>query len=238
MLDLRRNLVQGKDIPLVFVKTDDSAPSYLRTTVLDDFTGSSWQPTDRDFDSTSAIDGQLPPAPGLDLDRAGGRATTGRSACPSRSAAQWLPLPYPTGKLDVDDKWRFDPETLDVIGVGNTNASGLTYNATALSPRIDSAAAAPGGGTAGLAPRPDDGPAERPPGGLPAHRARGHQGGDERLRPRGDAAGLVPHRGWLRVQPATGLRHRCLDPAEVHHHRPGRLLRAVLRRDGRDGAHR
>ena len=50
-----------------------------------------------------------------------------------------------------------------------------------------------GGGTAGLAPRPDDGPAERPPRGLPAHRARGHQGGEERLRPRGHAAGLVPH---------------------------------------------
>ncbi len=63
-----------------------------------------------------------------------------------------------------------------------------------------------GGGTAGLAPRPDDGPAERPPRGLPAHRARGHQGGEERLRPRGHAAGLVPHRGWLRVQPATVLR--------------------------------
>ena len=139
MLDLRRNLVQGKDIPLVFVKTDDSAPSYLRTTVLDDFTGSSWQPTDRDFDSTSAIDGQLPPAPGL-------TSTTPVAShnwqirVSESFGSQWLPLPYPTGKIDVDDKWRFDPETLDVIGVGNTNASGLTYNATALSPRIDSAA--------------------------------------------------------------------------------------------------
>ena len=139
MLDLRRNLVQGEDIPLVYVKTDDSAPSYLRTTVLDDFTGSSWQPTDRDFDSTSAIDGQLPPPPGL-TSTAPVASHNWQIRVSESFGSQWLPLPYPTGKLDVDDKWRFDPETLDVIGVGNTNASGLTYNATALSPRIDSTA--------------------------------------------------------------------------------------------------
>ena len=137
MLDLRRNLVQGKDIPLVYVKTDDSAPSYLRTTVLDDFTGSSWQPTDRDFDSTSAIDGQLPPAPGL-TSSAPVTSHNWQIRVSESFPSSWLPLPYPTGKLDVDDKWRYDPETLDVVGVGNTNASGLTYNATALSPRIDS----------------------------------------------------------------------------------------------------
>jgi len=139
MLDLRRNLVQGEDIPLVYVKTDDSAPSYLRTTVLDDFTGSSWQPTDRDFDSTSGIDGQLPPPPGL-TSTAAPASHNWQIRVSESFPSKWLPLPYPTGKLDVDDKWRYDPETLDVIGVGNTNASGLTYNATALSPRIDSTA--------------------------------------------------------------------------------------------------
>ena len=137
LLDLRRNLVQGKDIPLVYVKTDDSAPSYLRTTVLDDFTGSSWQPTDRDFDSTSPIGGQLPPPPGL-TSTAPVTSHTWQIRVSESFGSQWLPLPYPSSKLDVDDKWRYDPETLDVIGVGNTNASGLTYNATALSPRIDS----------------------------------------------------------------------------------------------------
>ncbi len=137
MLNLRRDLVQGKDIPLIYVKTDDSAPSYLRTTVLDDFTGSSWQPTDRDFDSTSPIGGQLPPPPGL-TSNAPVESHNWQLRVSESFGSQWLPLPYPSSKLDVDDKWRYDPETLDVIGVGNTNASGLTYNATSLSPRIDS----------------------------------------------------------------------------------------------------
>ena len=138
LLDLRRNLVQGKDIPLVYVKTDDSAPSYLRTTVLDEFTGSSWQPTDRDFDSTSPIGGQLPPPPGL-ASSAPVTSHNWQIRISESFGSQWLPLPYPSSKLDVDDKWRYDPETLDVIGVGNTNASGLTYNTTALSPPIDGA---------------------------------------------------------------------------------------------------
>ena len=237
MLDLRRNLVQGKDIPLVYVKTDDSAPSYLRTTVLDDFTGSSWQPTDRDFDSTSAIDGQLPPAPGL-TSSAPVTSHNWQIRVSESFPSSWLPLPYPTGKLDVDDKWRYDPETLDVVGVGNTNASGLYLQRDRPLAAHRQHRASRGDGTAGVAPRPDDGPARRPPRGLPADRARGHQGREERLRPCRHAAGLVPQRRWFRVQPAAVARHRCVDPAEVHHQRPGRLLRAVLRRDGRHGPRR
>ena len=64
MLDLSRDLVQGEDIPLVYVKTDDPAPSYLRIAVLDDFTGSSGSPPTATSPATSATDGQLPPRRG------------------------------------------------------------------------------------------------------------------------------------------------------------------------------
>ena len=201
MLDLRRNLVQGEDIPLVYVKTDDSAPSYLRTTVLDDFTGSSWQPTDRDFDSTSGIDGQLPPAPGLTSTAAGGQP---QLADPRvrvvRQPVAAAPLPDRQARRRRQVALRPGDPRRDRGGQHQRVRPHLQRDGALTAHRQHSTA--PGGGTAGLTPRPDDGSAERPPRGLPAHRARGHQGGDERLRPRGDAAGLVPHRGWLRVQPA------------------------------------
>jgi len=135
LLDLRRNLRQSQDVPLVTVTTDDSDPSYLRLTVLDDFTGSLWQPSDRDIDSTGQIEGQLPPPPGL-APGAEGPDHIWHLSVASGFASKWLPLPYPSGRLDIGESWRYDPDTLDVIGVGNTNASGMSYAATAFSPIV------------------------------------------------------------------------------------------------------
>jgi transglutaminase-like putative cysteine protease len=135
ILDLRRNLRQTRDVPLVTVTTDDSNPSYLRLTVLDDFTGSAWQPSDRDIQSTGQIGGQLPPAPGLDPTVAGPDHIWHLSVSDG-FASKWLPLPYPATRLDVGDSWRYDPDTLDVIGVGNTTAAGLSYSATTFEPNV------------------------------------------------------------------------------------------------------
>jgi transglutaminase-like putative cysteine protease/type II secretory pathway pseudopilin PulG len=135
LLDLRRNLRETRDVPLVSVTTEDSNPSYLRLTVLDDFTGSTWQPSDRDVDSTGQIEGQLPPPPGLDP-TAEGPDHTWRVTVSESFASKWLPLPYPSTRLDVGDDWRYDPDTLDVVGVGSTNAAGLSYSVTTFSPTV------------------------------------------------------------------------------------------------------
>lgn len=135
LLDLRRNLRESKDVPLVTVTTEDSNPSYLRLTVLDDFTGSTWQPSDRDIDSTGQIEGQLPPPPGLDPTAEGPNHIWHLDVSES-FASKWLPLPYPTTRLDIGDTWRYDPDTLDVVGVGKTNAAGTSYSATTFSPTV------------------------------------------------------------------------------------------------------
>ncbi|MDQ6641715.1 MAG: DUF3488 and transglutaminase-like domain-containing protein [Actinomycetota bacterium] len=136
LLDLRRNLRDSRDVPLVSVTTNGSNPSYLRLTVLDTFTGSTWQPSGRDINSTGQIAGQLPPPPGLDP-VAQGPDHVWHLEVAQGFASKWLPLPYPTTRLDVSDSWRFDPETLDVIGVGGTNAAGMSYSATTFSPRVN-----------------------------------------------------------------------------------------------------
>ncbi|MEP6816046.1 MAG: DUF3488 and transglutaminase-like domain-containing protein [Marmoricola sp.] len=135
LLDLRRNLRETRDVPLVSLTTNDSNPSYLRLTVLDDFTGSSWQPSERDVQSTGQIRGQLPPPPGLDS-AAEGPDHVWHLAVDAAFATTWLPLPYPSTRLDVGDSWRYDPDTLDVIGVGTTTAAGMSYSATTFSPRV------------------------------------------------------------------------------------------------------
>ncbi len=48
VLNLKRDLTQGADLDLVFAQTD-ADPTYLRLSVLDEFTGVSWQPSDREL---------------------------------------------------------------------------------------------------------------------------------------------------------------------------------------------
>jgi transglutaminase-like putative cysteine protease len=139
LLDLRRNLRESADVPLVRVRTSGASPSYLRLTVLDEFTGSVWRPSGRDFVNTSPVSGSLPPPPGLS-GLSEGPSSTWQIAVEDRFSSSWLPLPYPAGKVDVGDGWRFDPDTLDVVGVGATNAAGLAYRVSTFQPEVSGAA--------------------------------------------------------------------------------------------------
>ncbi|NGZ99992.1 transglutaminase domain-containing protein [Nocardioides sp. W3-2-3] len=63
--DMRRDLERGEDVPLVRVATDDPAPSYLRISVLNRFTGQEWSSGDRDVPQENTADGALPAPVGL-----------------------------------------------------------------------------------------------------------------------------------------------------------------------------
>ena len=54
MVDLKRDLVRGADMPAGHVHTNDPDPSYLRIAVLNRFNGNEWSPGDRTSRAASA----------------------------------------------------------------------------------------------------------------------------------------------------------------------------------------
>ncbi len=115
MLNMQRDLVQGANDPLVQVTTNDPDPDYLRLTVLDEFDGEAWRPSQRDIPPTNQADERLPSPPGLS------NATPKQAYRSSMVAtqdfeSQWLPTVYPAVDVSVAGDWRFDSETLDIVG--------------------------------------------------------------------------------------------------------------------------
>jgi transglutaminase-like putative cysteine protease len=112
MLDVRRDLTRGEDIPLLSFTTDDPAPAYLRISVLDEFNGAAWVPSDRDIPPENRADGALPPAPGLSSATKRTEYTWSISVTDDFRST-WLPVPYPATNLQVQGDWRYDERTLD-----------------------------------------------------------------------------------------------------------------------------
>ncbi len=135
VLDLRRNLVEQPRIELVRVRTDDPTPAYLRTTVLDEFTGDRWQPSSREEDqSVDADSDQLPAPPGLSAAVAT-REVDYEVTLTSAFASAWLPVVYAPTTIDADGDWRVDENTLDVvIADQDEQATSTTYTFTATIP--------------------------------------------------------------------------------------------------------
>ena len=119
MLNLQRDLVQGSNDPLVQISTTDPSPDYLRLTVLDEFDGEAWRPSERDIPPTNQADEKLPTPPGLD------NATPKQAYRSSMVAtedfeSQWLPTQYPAIDVGVSGDWRYDSETVDIVGSDTT----------------------------------------------------------------------------------------------------------------------
>ncbi len=136
---LRRDLVQQTHTPLVYARTDALSTSYLRTTVLDEFTSDEWRPSPRNLPSSNSADGAFPGAPGL-LPGAGGRTDTWSLQLAPYFTTTWLPLPYPILDLKVRGGWRYDARTLDVALTDRSAPPELAYTATAFAPTINAQA--------------------------------------------------------------------------------------------------
>ena len=132
LVDLKRDLVRGADVPLVTVTTDDPDPSYLRLTVLDSFDGGAWRPATREIPRSQRADGETVTPPGLR--RAVARtAHTATVHVDGSFASRWLPTPYPVTSVDAPGDWRYDSTTLDFLSAtdGQT-AAGLSYRLRSL----------------------------------------------------------------------------------------------------------
>jgi transglutaminase-like putative cysteine protease len=135
--DMRRNLHQGADVPLLTVKTDDPHPSYLRTAVLTEFNGLEWTTGNRSIVSTQTASGLLPYSEqGLsgNVPRDPHNFTVTTS---TNFDSHWLPTQFPVSSVTAVGDWHWDGTTMDFIaGNDSTNAAGLTYTMVADDPKL------------------------------------------------------------------------------------------------------
>ena len=132
MVDLKRDLSQGRDTDLIRVTTTDPNPAYLRISVLDAFDGEAWRPSGRDLPVQQRADGLVPRPPGLDPS-----VTTtlvpATVQVSDRFASRWLPTPYPVYSIDAPGDWRYDRATLDFLSAADGQTTeGLTYRLRSL----------------------------------------------------------------------------------------------------------
>lgn len=128
--DMRRDLERGEDVPLVRVRTDDPAPSYLRISVLNRYTGDEWSSGDRDVARDDRADGTVPLPAGL----AGDVPRTSHDydvTVTDDLDSTWLPTEYPVSAVDAPGDWRFDPSTMDFLAADNDlDTRGISYSMT------------------------------------------------------------------------------------------------------------
>ena len=141
ILDLRQNLGSRSTAPVIQYTTDGDVPRPLRIVTDDQFTGDLWQPSTGSLNRSQEVQAGLPRPPGLGP---AVRTTSHSTKISVRALAEtYLPLPYPTSRVDIDGRWLWDERTLNVVGEGVTTQN-ATYTATylAVDPTQDQLAAA------------------------------------------------------------------------------------------------
>ncbi|MCW2795809.1 DUF3488 and transglutaminase-like domain-containing protein [Nocardioides sp.] len=130
MTDLKRDLVQEKDIPLIEMSTNDPHPSYLRVAVLNRFNDSEWSSGDRDVPTNNLADGEMPALVGV-------ASTINRSSynynllINGSFDSTWLPTQAPITSILAEGDWRYDTATMDFIAsADNLSTAGLSYSMT------------------------------------------------------------------------------------------------------------
>ncbi len=128
ILDLRRDLVRPADVAEVIVRTNDPDPSYLRLTALDEFNGSTWAPSQRDFPLANAVQGGMPPPTGQGPDVRTKQLAYSLQVSENFQSS-WLPAPYPTASISVVGDWRYNIDNLDVVSANpDMTTAGLNYS--------------------------------------------------------------------------------------------------------------
>jgi transglutaminase-like putative cysteine protease/type II secretory pathway pseudopilin PulG len=139
MVDLRRDLDRGVDVPLLVVRTPGEAPSYFRTTVLTSFNGDTWTPGDRDIPESQVARGPMP-------DLAGIAVQTPRTEVPfdvrvtEDFESTWLPTTPQVSSMEAEGDWRYDVSTMDFMTTDpETTTSEMTYSFTGVAVEPDPA---------------------------------------------------------------------------------------------------
>ncbi|HEU4336458.1 MAG TPA: DUF3488 and transglutaminase-like domain-containing protein [Nocardioides sp.] len=130
MVDLRRDLRRGEDVPLLWVTTLGPKPTYLRISVLSRFTGSQWTPGDREIPESQSATGALPPLDGVALDVRRREFKYDVRVGPDFDSS-WLPTAEQTTRIAAGRDWRYDLDTRDVIAAReDVTTADTTYDFT------------------------------------------------------------------------------------------------------------
>jgi transglutaminase-like putative cysteine protease len=153
MVDLRRDLVRGEDIPLVTVHTDDPDPSYLRIAVLSRFSDNEWSSGDREVPSSHTADGAMPALVGVSTQVA--RHEYDYQLEATRDfRSRWLPTTSQVRRVDAAGDWRYDVATMDFLAADdNLDTSQLSWSLRAIKLDYDANRLASAGPIGALVPR-------------------------------------------------------------------------------------
>jgi transglutaminase-like putative cysteine protease len=114
MVDLKRDLVRGADIPLVTVHTNDPDPSYLRIAVLNRFTDNEWSSGDREVPSSQSADGSMPGLVGVSAQLERHQYDYSLEAARDFRST-WLPTTSMVDRVEAPGDWRYDVSTMDFL---------------------------------------------------------------------------------------------------------------------------
>lgn len=133
VLTLRDNLTPRRDVEVLRYTTIQTDLAPLRIVTADRFDGESWKPGTMDVSRGQRASRGLPNPPGL-------TAAVQRTEYSMRIEVgdsldqDFLPLPYPTRRVDVEGAWLYDAASLNVLGDGET-VRGKTYTVDYLAVR-------------------------------------------------------------------------------------------------------
>ncbi|MFH9614386.1 transglutaminaseTgpA domain-containing protein [Streptomyces pratensis] len=130
LVSLQNNLNQPENREVMSYRTNSRNPQdfYLRIQALDQFSGGEWRPSTRRLRD---VPDRLPQPAGLAGDVAVTEIRTNISS--SRSYQQtYLPLPYPASEVDIQGRWRFEPEGRTLVGDDGQTTRGARYEVSSL----------------------------------------------------------------------------------------------------------
>jgi transglutaminase-like putative cysteine protease len=132
MVDLRRDLQRGEDVPLLTIRTDDPDPSYLRIAALSAYNGDQWSTGDLDLPPEHRANGTMPAPVGVAstlprVEHSYEVTTT------SDFESQFLPTQFPVTGIAAEGDWRYDAPTMNFMSYDNDlDAASTSYSMTGL----------------------------------------------------------------------------------------------------------
>lgn len=130
--DLRQPTATGR----ITYATNSTRPVYLRSTTLEDFSGSRWAPDTRSEDRRSGISGMEPPEA---LDPAVPTDTVTTVVSSPSYASPWLLAPYAPSEISgLSGYWTWDPATMTILSASGSSEPRAGYRVLSETPVVTS----------------------------------------------------------------------------------------------------
>ncbi|MFD3515066.1 DUF3488 and DUF4129 domain-containing transglutaminase family protein [Streptomyces sp. NPDC058657] len=143
LVSLQESLNQPVDREVLRYRTSAQQVQdmYLRIVALDQFDGTAWKSSERKIGN---IPDPLPAPAGLSREVPVTEVRTRIQAAGSYEQ-NWLPLPFPATRVEINGRWRFEPEGRTLVGDRGQTTKGVGYDvlSLAVAPTKAQLAAAP-----------------------------------------------------------------------------------------------